>query len=311
MNDDMRTQRMLAYADDLLDRGHVDQAIDILTRILGEHPDEADAHALLALALIRRKRLHAARLEADAAAALDPESLTVHIALAAVLTARREFVKAESELMTAMGMAPESGGLHAQLARLYRARGRDREAMESAVRACELEPHSANHWALRAWLEYAAGRRDAAREHATAALETDPEHVEALIVLGHCDLAAGHIDDARSHAAWALQNDPTDEGALTLLCAIKARRSPILGLWWRLQNFLSAGSQQRTILLLVGMYLVYRILMIALDDRGHDSWLPWLSFAWLGFCVYTWVAPGLFRKSVNRELETVSLPRDY
>lgn len=305
------TQRLLAHAEEMLQQGHVDQTIDVLTRILGEDPDEADAHALLALALIRRKRLHAAQLEADAAAALDPDSLTVHLAMAAILTVRRQFPQAEKELLIAAEMAPASGGVHAQLARLYRAWGRDRDAMANAIQACELQPGSASHWALRAGLEYASGNRELAREHAAAALETDPEHVEALIVLGHCDLAAGRTDAARSHAAWALQNDPTDEGALTLLCAIKARRSPALGLWWRFQNFLLAGSQQRTILLLVGMYLIYRVLLIAFEHNGYEGWLTWLSLAWLGFCAYTWVAPGIFWKSVNRELRTVSLSRDY
>jgi Flp pilus assembly protein TadD len=308
---DPQMQRLMAHAHDLLERGQIDRAIDCLTNLLGEHPDESDAHALLAIALIRRKRLYAARLEADTAARLDPDSLHAHIALAAVLEAQRKFVEAERELSLAEQMAPESATVQAQLASLYRAWGRKRDAMDRAVRACELDPEDHEHQALRAWLEYEAGNRAAARAYAVSALEADPALIDALVVLGHCDLADGRVERAHEHAVWALQNDPTDERALTLLCAIKARRSPLLGLWWRFQNYLSAGSQRRTILLLVGAYLVYRVLGIALNDNGYDTWLPWLTSAWFGFCAYTWIAPSLFWKSVKHELESVSLPRNY
>ena len=32
---------------------------------------------------------------------------------------------------------------------------------------------------------------------------------------------------------------------------------------------------------------------------------------WLAFCIYTWVAPTLFRKMLAKELASVELRRDY
>lgn len=304
-------QPLLERAQHLLELGQIDQAIETLIRLLGDDPEHADAHALLALCLIRRKRLHAARLEAECAAELEPESAFAHLAMGAVLVARREFKLAEQHYLSAQQLDPESDRPHAHLAALYSAWGMKPQAMDHAVQACEFAPENASNWALRGHLEFSAGNRIAAREHALAALQIDPENLDALVLVGHCELAAGDVTSAREHAAWALRIDPTDASPLTLLGAIKARESVLLGLWWRLQNFLSAGSNQRMVLMLVGVFLLYRAVMIALDENGMGHLVGPLSFLWLAFCAYTWIAPTLFWKSVRREMETVSLRSDY
>ena len=96
-----------------------------------------------------------------------------------------------------------------------------------------------------------------------------------------------------------------------MLAAIKARQNWFLGVWWRFQTWVTAGSSRRAIALLVGMYLLYRAAGIALVDHGLKTWTPALSIVWLGFCVYTWFAPGIFMRSVRRELETVKLRPDF
>lgn len=292
-------------------RGQIDAAIETLTRVLGEDPDDGDAHAFLAICLLKRNRLHAAALEALRGAELDPESLFIHLASASVATAHRRFQLAEEHLATARGLYPEADAVYEHLARLYSTWGRGDEAIANCLRACELAPGDAGHWALRARLELGGGDRREAARYALEALELDPENVEALCVIGHCELADGQVDAAREHAAWALQIDPMNEGALTLLAAIKMRQSLVLGLWWRFQAFVSAGSRLRAVALLIGIFLLYRIAMIALDENGKDHLLAPLSFAWMGFCLYTWVAPGIFWKAVRRELEQVRLRPNF
>ena len=74
--------RLFNHAVAQLGRGQVDAAIETLARLLGQSPDDADAHALRALCLLRRKRLHAARLEAGTALSLEPDSVFAHRAMA-------------------------------------------------------------------------------------------------------------------------------------------------------------------------------------------------------------------------------------
>lgn len=294
-----------------LERGQTDAAITTLVQHLGNAPDDADAHALLALCLISLKRIHAASQEAGCALAIDPESLLVLLAVASTATAQRKFGDAEQHLLRARELYPDSGAVHEHQARLYLAWGRDRQAMESALQALQLSPDDAASIALVALLELHQGRSGDAARHAREALERDPENLEALCVLGHCELAAGRIDSAREHAAWALHIDPMSSDALTLLGAIKARQSLVLGLWWRFQSWISSGSRVRAITLLIGIFMLYRIAMIVLDEGGHQQWLVPLSYAWIGFCAYTWIAPGLFWKSVRRELQQVRLKPEF
>lgn len=287
--------------------GQIDAAIDALLRLLGEDADHSDAHAFLALCLVKRKRLHAAALEARRALELTPESAFAHLAAASAATAQRRYADAEAHLHAARERSPEAAPVADAFARLYRAWGRDAQALEQARRACALDPDDPDYPALLAWLELRRGDRAQAERLAREVLAGHPEHLDALCVLGHCELARGRADSAREHAAWALQIDPTDADALTLMAAVKARQSPLLGLWWRLQSFLSAGSRTRMVLLLLGMFLIYRIALIALPQQGLAQWVGPISYGWLLFCAYTWIAPTLFWRSVKKELEQVRL----
>jgi Flp pilus assembly protein TadD len=303
--------QLLGHATRLMRGGHTDQAIDVLTRVLGEAPDSSDAHAYLAVCLVSRHRLHAAQIEAAQALALDPDAEIAHMAMAAVSIAQRRFRDAEAHLDAARALSPDDADILAMSASLQQAWGHPERARDEIVRAHAMAPDDPSILAQYGNIEFQRGQREPARALAERALEIDPEHVDALTLLGHCDLAAGRVEDARRHAVWALQNAPGDEGALTLLAAVKARQSWLLGLWWRFQTWISAGSSRRAIALLVGLYLLYRAAGIALTDQGFEDGASILSVVWLGFCVYTWFAPSLFEKSVRREMETVRLRPDY
>lgn len=297
----------IEYARQQLARGQLDGAIQTLVRLLGDDADDADPHALLAHALLGRKRVHAAAAEARIALELDPESLPAQLAAAGVAIAQRRFRDAQALLDTARTMYPDAPVVEDMLARLHLAWGRDAAAATHNGRALELDPDDADYLALAASLAWRRGDRVQAEAIAREALHADGDHIEAICVLGHVALARGDVDEAREHAAWALQIDAMNAQAIALLCAINARRSPLLGAWWRFQAFVSAGPAHRAITLLLGMYLAYRVASLWLTDHGQADAALILSGVWLGFCVYTWVAPSLFWKAVRRELAQVRL----
>ncbi|MCC7248233.1 MAG: tetratricopeptide repeat protein [Lysobacter sp.] len=311
MSDDLRTEQWLRQAQRMVNGGHLDRAIDLLTRALSEDPDSGDAHAMLAFCLVGKKRLYAAELEAGYALALESDSPFAHLAMGAVSLSSRKFVEAERHFDAAKELAPESAEAHRLAASLYRLWGKPERAQTEIEQARTLDPESPDIRAQSGWLAFDRGERDDARGHAIAALEIDPEHVDALTLLGHCDLAAGRTEEARAHALWALQQEPGDSGAMTLFAAVKARKSWLLGVWWRFQSFVNAGSQRRTIALLIGAYLLYRIGSIALFQNGLKAESLYLTLAWLAFCVYTWFAPTIFWRSIRKEMETVRLRPDY
>jgi len=303
--------RRIQHAHDQMQRGQVLGAIETLAELLGEDPENADAHAMLALALVKRKRLHAARLESSRALELDPDHFFSHVVAGTVASADRRFADAENHLKAAQSLSPENDYVEAELARLYLFWGRVTDAARHGQRALELDPDDADHITLVGEIHLARGQVDLAFQLAQQALEQDPEHVDALVLIGRCELASGRVAPAKEHAVWALQLDPEDPGALALLCAIKARTSLLLGLWWRFQAFVTSGGSTRGVLLLVGMYLVYRTGAILLEARGQAELAAPLSYVWLAFCVYTWVAPTLFAKSLAKEMEQVKLRDDF
>jgi len=57
--------------------------------------------------------------------------------------------------------------------------------------------------------------------------------------------------------------------------------------------------------------VVVRIAIIAAEALGLDGLSAVLRLSWLGLCVYTWVAPGMFRRMVARSLDSVRLDPDF
>jgi tetratricopeptide (TPR) repeat protein len=307
----MNSQRLFQLAQDSLARGQNNDAIEYLSELLSEEPDDADAHALLALALLGKKRVYAARVEAQRSLELEPESFFTHIAVGSIEIASRHFASAEKHLETAISLHPDSSLGYYKLSHLYHLWDKPAEALKHIDIACSLDPDDLDCTSMKARLLNASGRKDEATAILRDALESDPEHLDSLVTLGHIQLASGNINQARENALWALQLDPDNEAAMQLLVSIKARESFLLGVWWRFQAFITSGGNTRAIILLIGMYLFYRAGLVMLTENKMDEWSSFASGIWLAFCVYTWVAPAIFKRSLQREIQQVELKPSF
>jgi hypothetical protein len=128
--------------------------------------------------------------------------------------------------------------------------------------------------------------------------------------MGEVLLALGDVEGARDHAVSVLRRDAGSSQALHLLTAVKARRSPLLGLWWRFVTYLSRFGRG-TVLVLIGMYVAFRFAVIGLEEAGLPGAAQLAQYAWLAFAFYTWTAPTFFRRALEKELATVRLSRDF
>ena len=70
-------------------------------------------------------------------------------------------------------------------------------------------------------------------------------------------------------------------------------------------------GEARAIIILLGMYVVFRVSSLTLEIEDYDTAFIVLNFAWLGFVVHCLVAPVMFRKGLQSELEQVTLKRDF
>lgn len=304
-------EQLVERARTQIGHGNLSGAIESLRRALSADPDHSGAHALLALCLHDERRLHAAEHEAQLAVGLEPDSALAHYAVAMVALARRDFVRAEEHLRRAIALQPEHAHSLLGLARLYTLWHRPQDALPLLDKARELAPDDAGTWAALA--DYHKSQRDfdRAEQLAREGLKLNPENTEALLVMGDILLHRGDTGGAREHALLVLRQNANHEGAIHLLTAVKARESPLLGLWWRFNAFFGGGSITRRVVMLLGIYLAYRAGVLVAGDLGHQGVQAALMLTWLAFCIYTWVGPALFQKQIRRELAPATLHSKY
>lgn len=285
-------------------------AIELLKRVLASDPMHADAHASLALCLLGARRLHAAGIEVELALGSDPDSSFCHYAAAAVCRAQRKLDDAYKHCLVAMenGQEVDARVLAASIKQLQNEHDAARALL---LEALALSPESSAALAGLARVELDSGNLGEAQRHIERALVLDPGDADVHIVAGYIALGRGDAGSATDHARFVLANDASSRSALELLASIKARHNPLLGAWWRWHVFVGLRSDTSQIGILFGSYVVVRLAIILLGELGHEGAEQLVTNVWLVFCAYTWFAPAIFRRLLERELKTVRLRDDY
>jgi len=286
-------------------------AIELLQRALSLDPDHARAHATLALALLGARRLPGAGIEARMALHLDGNDNFCHYAAAHVMLAERKLDEAWQHCQVAIQSDERDADDHVLGASIRSLRREYTEARQLLETALEMEPGHTGALTKLARMELEARNHEAAAGYAEQALRSSPSDSDAHIVAGLIDLARGDHASAEGHARFALNQDSTDRDAIHLWAAIKAHRSPILGLWWRFHMFVSMRTEAGELSLLIGSFVVVEILTILAGHFDYDRIKALLDWGWLGFCAYTWFAPELFKRMLASDLGTVALDPDF
>jgi tetratricopeptide (TPR) repeat protein len=309
--EERQIERLLQIADQHRRLANWDGAIDALRSVLSLDPHHAVAHAGLAIALLGARRLPGAVIEAELALSCDGGDAYCHLAAAMVHHASRKLELAWQHCQVALEARPDDVDAHVLGARIHQNRGNRGEARELLERALEIEPDEADTLAAFGRFELGEGHLDVAARYCNEALAAEPGHFEAHVVAGHVALRLGQVADAEAHARFALREDPTDHDAIELWTELKARQSWTLGLWWRFNAWNATRSDRGMLIRLLTSFVLAQVLIIAAEGAGYEGLAGWLDWAWLGFCVYTWTAPIVFRRMLARDLEEVVLEPDY
>jgi tetratricopeptide (TPR) repeat protein len=303
-------ERLLEIARRQMGHGQGRAAIETLRRALALDPDNALAHALLAANLLDEKRLHAAASEAGRALALEPDGAVVRLVAGLVAISERRPERAREHLRHALLVDPELHQAWVALARVEELEDRGDAAKAHLERALELDPEDPE--TVTALGEWYRDRGDlaAALGEAQRALELAPEHPDGLVLMGSLLLRQGRVEEAREHAIWALQAGAYG-GALALLAEVKTRRSFLLGLWWRWSAWIGNLGEGRSVAVLLGAFVVYRLAALAAQGLGKPEVANLIHLTWLMVVAYTWLAPGWFRRLLEEELGEVELERSF
>jgi Tfp pilus assembly protein PilF len=280
-------------------------------RALTIDPDHALAHATLAFILLDARRLSGAAIEIKAALALDANDPYIHHVAAEVLVAQRKLEDAWAHCLITLEGPIVTPAAYVLAARIATLKGEAARAKELLLEALALDAGHTDALTQLANHELHAGDTARAAQLIDQALTGDPADRGAHVVAGYIDLARGDAASAEQHARFVLKQSAEDLGGMRLWTAIQARRSWVLGAWWRWNAWMSLGDDRRQVALLIGGFVIARLAIIVADALGLDATARFLSLAWLGLCAYTWFAPELFRRMLARSLGTVRLDPDF
>jgi tetratricopeptide (TPR) repeat protein len=151
------------------------------------------------------------------------------------------------------------------------------------------------------------GRREEAKELIERAGKVAQDDHDTLLARARVALHEGRVDEAMDLTLWTLRHDANNVRAVHLLVQIKMRRNPILGVWWRWAAFTGQMSTAMRWGLVIGLYVVWQIFARTVLARMPGIIAAPIIFAWVGFCILTWIGPSILSMMVRREVKKVSI----
>jgi tetratricopeptide (TPR) repeat protein len=200
-------------AADLLERGHVDEAIAEVRLSLASEPRNATAHVTLGDALGQKGLADEALAQYEKALEIEPGNAVAHNNLGNALLLAGRAGDAAQQYREALADKPDFAKAHANLGDAFLRMGRLDEAIAEYGRALEIDPADAGANANLGTALAQKGRLAEAIVHFRRAIETDPGFAIAQANLGNALLQSGRMDEAIGHFEKALETDP-DSSAL-------------------------------------------------------------------------------------------------
>lgn len=279
----------------LLQQDRHELAAQELRQALVETPNDALAHAVLAICLAANKQYDAATQEAETAIHLAPDQAFGFYAHSVVLRDRNRFGEAQAAIEQAIGMDSNQPNYFAHLGQLQFDQRRWQAALEAADAGLALDPEDVQCINVRAMALVRLGRKMDAGAALETALSHDPEDEFAHANLGWALLEQGKHERAMEHFREALRLNPQlDWARQGIVEAMKARYF-IYRLMLGYFLWMMKLTHQMQWYFLVGAYLGFQFLLRL--NGNHPEWSNWLMpliIAYVGFALMTWIATPLF-----------------
>jgi tetratricopeptide (TPR) repeat protein len=291
----------LILGQQLLESSSFDRAIEQFRAVLSHDPANAQAHAMLALALAGTNRLDAAQHEADLALQLEADAPYYHFVKAFTLSAQDKFEAALPSIETAIELDPEEDSYYALQAFILSRLGRLRESEAASRHALDLNPQNDDAYRHLGTVLLEQKRYQEALTPLQQALRLDPESSEPHSDMGLYYLHTGQSDKALQHTREALRIDPTNEAAQHNLVLAMGARNWFYGLYWKWTLFLVRYFGKAQWAAIIGLWVAMQVLRQV--ARANPAMLPYVSVIgvlYLLFCIYTWTADPIFKWWIRR-----------
>lgn len=297
----------------LMERSRFADAEKELRLQIAEQPDDALAHALLALCSSELKKPPRETLSAaHTAIATAPDFPFAHYALAYVQQELAELPAAERAVDEAIRLDPEEPDYFALRASILLGRRRWPEALRAAEQGLELDSEHVGCINLRAMALGKLNRRDEAGAEIGTALGVDPDNPLTHANQGWYEVERGRYEAAMNHFREALRLDPQSEWARDGIVEVLKARNPVYRVM--LRYFLwTARLQGRALwVFILAAWIGSRIVRSLINTQPALAPVLWpIYVAYLLFVLLTWISRPLFNLTLRLDpIGRIALTRE-
>lgn len=258
--DVLEVQNELLRAEAALNIRRYDLAIELLHKLLKDHPENTAIFYTLARAFIYKKNYAEACRAVRESLRLDPGSSKSHTLHGNILSNLGQFREAEAAYRTSLELEPTNAYTHYIYAALLVDKRIDLTRAEAhAAKALELDPAAALHHVTMAKILGLQKQYAEAEWEFNRALRLDPENVIVHRVYGYYLLyQRNQPAQAVEYLKQALRHDPNDTDARKcLMTALKAKQRWYALNWYILRK--TRRKRSRALFLLALVMLIFSL----------------------------------------------------
>jgi Flp pilus assembly protein TadD len=284
------TEARLQMAGHWLQIGHPERTLDELQGLWGDAALDYRAF------LFRGAALHALDRNEEAIDVLRNglshygQSVPLLQLLGSALRAAGQLQEAESVYLQGLSLNPNEPDLLLGYAIVCLAAGQTEKASALVERAASFAPESAAVSSARAQVAFAQGRHKDMRRHSQEALSVDPEDPGAQALHGTASMLTGDARSGYRSLASAAANNPADGDLRGAAREAKLINHPLLRPLRPFQRFNPLVVWMGAIVIIYGLRYV-----------GFGVLATVAAIGWFAFCIYSWVAPPLVRRLIDRK----------
>ncbi|MFI5707348.1 tetratricopeptide repeat protein [Kribbella sp. NPDC051620] len=284
------TEARLQMAGHWLQIGHPERTLDELHGLWGDAALDYRAF------LFRGAALHTLDRNDEAIAVLrdglSHYGLSVPLLqlLGSALRAAGQLQEAEAVYLQGLSLNPNEPDLLLGYAIVCLAAGQTEKAAALVERAASFAPESAAVSSARAQVAFAQGRHKDMRRHSQEALSADPDDPGAQALHGTASMLTGDARSGYRSLASAAANNPADGELRGAAREAKLITHPLLRPLLPFQRF------NPLVVWICAIAIIY-----GLRYAGFVVLANVAAIGWFAFCIYSWVAPPLVRRLINRK----------
>jgi len=202
--------------------GDRDEAAELLTQYMEEHPEAQQVRLALTAVLRERGAYDSALVSARKALVRDPSSVPGLLEIGRIYRAKGDLDVAELVFQKALALDPKSAAAHNDLGLLALARGDTQRAFDEFEKATSCDASFAPARLNRASVLLRAGDYAAARGEYAKLLQVAADDVDARVALGVCLRGLNKPDEAEAEYQKVLSVAPNHAAALFNLGILRA-----------------------------------------------------------------------------------------